>query len=378
MNDRERYVKTLLFQPVDRVPLTPGDGREKTYKRWREEGLPEGMRLLPYACEQLQIDHPCRHPAGRQEGVWDVSFRMIPTFEEKVLEHRDGHYIVQDWMGNVTEISDEYDYTYIRNAIDFVTRKWHKFPVETRADFERMKERYRIDDPARFPADLAERGQRVKDRTYPIRINISGPFWQLREWCGFEPLCMLFLDDPEFVREMCDFWREFVDATLKRLLRHVVLDSLCVNEDMAYKEKPMISPAMTREFLAPCYRQWGATLRAAGVPVFAVDSDGRIDELIPVWLECGVQACEPIEVAAGCDIVAYRERFGARMAYTGGVDKRAIAKGGTVLEREIDRVCSIMPQGGYIPGCDHGIPHDIPLANAVHFVRLLAERCGWK
>ncbi|OQA30800.1 MAG: Adenylate cyclase 1 [Betaproteobacteria bacterium ADurb.Bin341] len=49
---------------------------------------------------------------------------MIPTFEEKVLEHKNGHYIVQDWMGAVTEISDKYDYTYIRNAIDFVTRRW--------------------------------------------------------------------------------------------------------------------------------------------------------------------------------------------------------------------------------------------------------------
>ncbi len=59
---------------------------------------------------------------------------MIPAFAEKVLQHKDGHYIVQDWMGNIVEISDEYDYTYIRNARDFVTRRWHKFPVENRDD----------------------------------------------------------------------------------------------------------------------------------------------------------------------------------------------------------------------------------------------------
>ncbi len=54
----------------------------------------------------------------------------------KMLEHRDGHYIVQDWMGAITEISDEYDYTYIRSPKDFVTRKWHRFPVQNRADWE--------------------------------------------------------------------------------------------------------------------------------------------------------------------------------------------------------------------------------------------------
>jgi len=36
---------------------------------------------------------------------------MIPEFEEKVLEHRDGAYVVQDWMGAIVEISDTYDYT---------------------------------------------------------------------------------------------------------------------------------------------------------------------------------------------------------------------------------------------------------------------------
>jgi hypothetical protein len=71
-----------------------------------------------------------------------VSFQMIPTFAEKVLEHKDGHYIVQDWMGAITEISDEFDYTYIRIARDFVTRKWHKFPVElaTAASTSRLRE----------------------------------------------------------------------------------------------------------------------------------------------------------------------------------------------------------------------------------------------
>lgn len=53
----------------------------------------------------------------------DVETKMRPTFEEKVLSHQNGHYIVRDWMGAVMEISDRFDYTYIRTAKDFVTRK---------------------------------------------------------------------------------------------------------------------------------------------------------------------------------------------------------------------------------------------------------------
>ena len=57
-----------------------------------------------------------------------------------------------------TEISDESDYTYIGSAKDFVTRKWRRFPVLDREDWEeRMKWRFDATHPERFPEDLQER-----------------------------------------------------------------------------------------------------------------------------------------------------------------------------------------------------------------------------
>lgn len=94
--------------------------------------------------------------AQRLQPALNLSFCMIPTFEEKVLEHKDGHYIVQDWMGAITEILDEYDYTYIRPTKDFVTRKWRRFPVQAHTDWDAMKERFDPRDPKRFPEDIDE------------------------------------------------------------------------------------------------------------------------------------------------------------------------------------------------------------------------------
>jgi len=373
MNARERYIETLTFGAPDRIPFHPGNPRESTLSRWHSEGLPAGRPWFDSLCEKIGLDET-PHRGGLQP---DVDFRMIPQFEEKILEHRDGHYIVQDWMGNVTEISDEYDYTYIRSAKDFVTRKWHAFPVESRADFEEMKKRYDPDEPARYPADWAARVQRLKSRDYPASINFPGPFWQMREWCGFEPLCMLFVEDPEFVREMAAFWCEFVSRTMARALEAGVLDRILIQEDMAYKEKSMISPAMTREFLAPCWSRWAAEARAAGVPLVDMDSDGKVDELIPIWIDCGINVCDPMEVAAGNDLNEYRARFAHRIAYTGGVDKRAIAKGGAAIEAELARLAPVAADGGYIPGCDHGVPADVSWPDYVHYARLLAEMTGW-
>jgi uroporphyrinogen decarboxylase len=380
MTPRQRYIAALTFQQPDRVPFTPGGGRKSTREAWRRQGLPAGVTDIEGHVRQI-IGLP---PGPKIEvGPINVDFRMIPQFEEKVIERRPGAagargtLVVQDWKGNICEISDEFDTSYLRDAIDFVTRSWIKCPVETRADWEDMKKRYDPDDPRRLPGDFLDRAAKLKDRDWPVGMSWSGPFWQLREWLGFENLCMLLIDDPAWVREMVEFWDDFVARLLGRVLRHYVPDSVTINEDMAYKVKPMISPAMARQFLAPSWRRWGDICRRAGVPIIDVDSDGYVGDLIPVWIESGINCNDPLEVAAGNDLPAYRRQYGTKMAYRGGVDKRAMAAGGQTLRREIDRLRPVIEAGGYIPSCDHGIPSDVSWPNFLDYCRLLAKATGW-
>lgn len=374
MTHRERYNAALTFGNPDKVPFSPGGPRESTLRIWRTQGLPEDQSYTVALLEKLGLP-PDAMPPTVSPGV---SFRMMPTFEEEVLAHENGHYIVRDWMGAITEISDEFDYTYIRNAKDFVTRKWHRFPVETREDWDAMKTRFEVLTPGRFPEDFDERAAQYRERDLTCGFNINGPFWQLREWLGMENLCMLFLDDPAFVTDMIEFWTAFVEDLLVRITAVIKPDYVHFSEDMAYKAHPMISPAMTREFLMPAYRRWVRVLKSAEVPVIDMDSDGYIADLIPLWIEAGINVCDPIEVAAGNDIVAFRERFGRAMAYKGGIDKRAIAAGGDTMRREVLRVAEpLLKDGGFIPGCDHGVPPDISWPAYVDYARLLAKLCGW-
>jgi uroporphyrinogen decarboxylase len=306
-----------------------------------------------------------------------VDFLMRPQFEEKVLERKERSQIVQDWKGNICEISNDFDVTYLRQAIDFVTRRWIKCPVETRADWVEMKRRYDADDAGRFPADFAERATRLRDRAYPYSLTISGPFWQMREWLGAEGLCMLLLDEPDWAEEMIAFYEGFVLKLLSSLFDRCVPDHLCINEDMAYKERPFISPEMARRFLLPCWRRWVKLCRSAGVKILDVDSDGRVDALIPLWLEAGFNCTSPVEVVAGNDLPEYRRRFGRKLAYHGGVDKQKIAAGGEAIRAELERLRPVIRSGGYIPGCDHGVPADVSWDNWVHYCRLLAVETGW-
>ena len=374
MTPRERNLESLLFGKPDKVTFSPGGARESTLAAWHEQGLPEGVSPQAAMLEHLGIEVEPSRPM-KDLGV---SFKMIPEFEEKVLEHKDGHYVVQDWMGAITEISDRFDYTYIRSARDFVTRKWHKFPVENRADWEQMAWRFDAGSSERYPADFDARCESLRDRDGFLKIHFNGPFWQLREWLGMENLCTMFLDDPDFVQMMVDFWIEFASRTMAEVLNRVCPDQVGLSEDMAYKSHSMISPDMVRRFLVPAYDRWISEARSAGVPVIFMDSDGQIEELIPIWIDVGINACGPMEVAAGNDIVEYRRLYGKKMAYTGGIDKRAIAAGGKVIEAEVARVVPpLLVDGGIVPGCDHGVPPDISWPNYLKYAQLLAQLTGW-
>ena len=375
MIPRERYLATLLFGEPDHVPLTPGHPRESTLAAWHTQGLAPGRDWLE-ALTQL-VDVPCA--AFDTLTTVPVNFRMLPTFEEKVLAHRDGHYVVQDWMGAITEISDAYDYTYIRSAKDFVTRKWHRFPVQSRADWERLAWRYDPDDPARFPADWAQVCDELRASGLAVAVQLNGPFWQLREWVGMESLCLLLIDDPAFVRTMIAHWQRFTLALLERLTRDLQVDVLMASEDMAYKAHSMISPAMARRFLQPTYCAWHELLATRGCRLFDMDSDGDVTELIPIWLESGFNCLNPIEIAAGNDPRAIRRTYGRRLAMHGGLDKRVLAVGGEAMRAMVREIVTpLVAEGGFIPSCDHGVPPDISWPDFVAYTQLLAELLGWR
>jgi hypothetical protein len=41
------------------------------------------------------------------------------------------------------------------------------------------------------------------------------------------------------------------------------------------------------------------------------------------------------------------------------------------------RLEPVVRGGGYIPGCDHGVPPDVSWPDFLHYARLLAEMTGW-
>jgi uroporphyrinogen-III decarboxylase len=189
----------------------------------------------------------------------------------------------------------------------------------------------------------------------------GGPslFGFVRMLLGGERVHYAFYDQPRMVHDMMETATEFALAVLPKALREAPVTVVQFWEDMCYKNGPLLSPAMFREFMLPRYRRITEMIRGAGVDVIFVDSDGDVAELIPLWLEAGINGVFPMEQAAGNDLHAYRRQYGRNLLMTGGIDKRALAQGQAAIDRELETKIPLAMQGGYIPHIDHLIPPDV-------------------
>ena len=160
---------------------------------------------------------------------------------------------------------------------------------------------------------------------------------------------------------------EFSIALLKKALKEAPVTVVQFFEDMCYCTGSLISPAMFREFMLPRYRRITDVIRGLGVDTIFVDSDGKVDELIPLWLEAGINGVMPMEQAAGNDIFAYRRQDGSDLLMAGGIDKRALAQGKAAIDRELEEKIPLAFHGGYIPHLDHLIPPDVPFDNLAYY-----------
>jgi uroporphyrinogen decarboxylase len=79
-----------------------------------------------------------------------------------------------------------------------------------------------------------------------------------------------------------------------------------------------------------------------------------IDDLIPLWIEGGVNVMFPVEIGAWqADPMAMRRRYGKALRIYGGINKIEIARGRAAIDAEIKRRLPLMRAGGCVPLPDH-------------------------
>jgi len=362
MTDRERYLATMSYQPVDRPFLTEWGFWPETLARWIEEGAPADLR---WAGSDDNTTDAC-FGLDSYRTYLPVILGLHPPFEEIQLEDRGETELIQQADGVQVVRSKR------MGSIPHPERHL----LDGRAAWAKhYKPRLDPATSGRIANDCGRKYRRWQEdgRSAPLAIGATSLLGWIRNWMGFEQAVTLPYDDPAWLHEMVGTIADCAIETLGQVFAAgMTPDVVYFWEDICFNTGPMISPAAAREFLLPHYQRITAFCRAAGVPWFALDCDGRLEHLLPVWLEGGINIVYPVEVGT-CenDVLAFRERFGRELRMMGGVDKRALAQGPAAIDAQVSRLAPLIREGGYVAFCDHHVPADVPLAHYRHYLDAL-------
>ncbi|MCL2648236.1 MAG: hypothetical protein FWD61_14700 [Phycisphaerales bacterium] len=366
MNDRQRFLATMSFQPVDRAPLYDFNFWDETVPEWHKQGMPPEV-TRENAHRYFGLDASL---AGGDQG-WEcrANVELSPGFEYRVIEDRGDHEVVQQWDG----------VRVLRRKFMSSIPQHEAHLLEDRAGWEKhYKWRFDPNHPLRwqnFEAKVAKWQAIVDD---PLFVNAGSLFGRIRDLMGMEGVSLCVYDDPVLFEEMVVTRTECILGVLKRVLATgVQFHAAGMWEDMAYNAGPLLSPEHFKRFLVPQYKRITELLRTYHVNVIWVDCDGKIDVLIPLWLDAGVNCMFPIEIGTwGADPIKLRQQYGKSLLMMGGFDKHVLQDSPRRIEAEIRRLAPLVESGGFIPMPDHRVPPDVPLDNYVFYCQKVREVWG--
>lgn len=334
MNSRERVLATLSGEKPDFVPVYDVLWTE-TVARWRKEGLPDGdpHRLLGFDAERLPTP--------------DLSFQ----FPEETIEETPDYIIKKDANG-IT----------LQRTPDAHTPHWLDWTLKGPAEWKCYKERLSWNQ-ARIPPDTRPQYNELKGKNIYTWFFSSAPYEAMWPVFGQVRILELMLDDPALIK---DVFKTYTDLLLKAadeyLKAGIDFDGAFLCGDLGYNKGLLFSPALYDELLFDQHRRICRFFHEHDKHVI-LHSCGRIEQLIPRFIEAGFDGINPIEAKCGQDIRRW-EVWGKKIVWNGNIDVLTLAADKNRIAAEVSsKVKSGLAGRGFFFHSDHSVPPDVSLSN---------------
>jgi uroporphyrinogen-III decarboxylase len=320
MTSRQRFRKTMRFEPVDRVPYLEEGIRKDVLKAWYHQGLSRKTSLN----------------------------EIVPTdrFDEIIID------------------------------VDPIP-EFKQWPTKTE-ELELLNNRLNPQDKSRRPKNWRKFLRRSKTDDTILMMRMHRGFFLsmgVYGWQRFNDLMLLLTNDPGFVRKYMMVYGAFTATLFDRMLNEIEIDAAIFSEPISGNEGSLVSPEMYEEFALKSYLPLLSVLKNHGVAtiIFRTYANSRI--LIPKILDYGFNclwACETSSQAMNYRDL--RREFGRDLRLIGGIDVDVLRYDKETIRREVESIVPpLLAGGGYIPLADGRIRADVPLENYLYYRRLLTQ-----
>jgi uroporphyrinogen decarboxylase len=398
MTSRERVLRAVHHQPVDRVPIDLGGTRQS------------GIAALAYARLRRYLGLATRAPFR----VFDL-FQMLAEIEPEVAArfgsdtvalHRPAvafGILNRDWKpfalfdgtevlvpGGFDPVREGNGDWVIRRGAEAIGRmpeqgfyfdRLEKYPGALHPDLDRWE------PPRLTEAELehyARQARALYDGTDKAIIVALGPPYELFNGVGqggFEDWMVTFASEPAYVealyQKLTDAWMDNLERFHQVVGERVQILQIC--DDFGTQRAPFLSVRMFRERVLPAYRRGLDWIHAHTSWKVLLHSDGALYPLLPSIIEMGVDILNPVQTSAvGMDAARLKREFGQRLAFWGGsCDPQGTLRSGqpvdvvAEVETNLRHFC---PGSGYVFASVHNIQADVPPEN---IAALFDTARGW-
>lgn len=368
LTSRERVIRTLNHQPVDRYPIDLGSHMStgiSAFAYWNLRHylglstdsiwLPDLVQML--ACVDQDIMERFHLDCILLEPRWPAPHRWAPrapfAFDVpagfKPWQNADRDWVVCQGDASMRMPDNGY----------FFDGAW-------------LSNWGGLDEDAAL-ALYAKEAERIYKET-PYATNFVGYSYGggFGAFFGGIDECIKMLDDPQAVLEAHE-------KTLEQYLRRAgkVIDRfgqyiqlITIGDDMGTQDRPMCRPSMIEQFSAPYIRRFCDFIhRNSDIKVF-MHNCGSIKPLIPVLIDSGVDVLNPVQISAkNMDPCQLKAEYGDRIIFWGGgCNTQAVLPHATPVEvranvRDLSGV--FKHHGGFVFNQVHNIMGDVPPENIV-------------
>ncbi len=362
MTSRERVLAALNHEEPDRVPLalwgsyyTLNDGTYFNVLKHLDLGEP-----LP----------PFRRNMPRNSNYYD----------DRVLDRlgTDVRYVWSGFtdLGGARMDGDRFDAWGVQWERRGPNITSTSFPLAD-ASFDEI-ENYRWPDPEQyFDFELIDSRLAMMERDYPTHaiaaraVNSYGPFEQASELRGRENFFMDTAMQPELAQLLIDRCTDVIIRGQEIYLEKVgqTIDFFEIpGDDYGANKTLMFSPDTFRTLIKPALARIVRSVKAyrPDLPV-VFHTDGAISEIIPDFIEIGIDVLNPLEPLPASDWPAIKAQYGDELCFMGGIDIRIAMTGPVegVFEEVKKRIDIFGPGGGYIMTSGNHLQIDVPPENIV-------------
>ena len=353
MTSRQRLQAVLSRQIPDRVPLVDISFWPETLERWRSEGLPADTSPDEY----FGLDR-----------IERFAFDGTLGLPEEIVEETEAWRLRRDANGVLIKEWRDWRISYSPPARQDCL-------VKTPEAWRQVKDRLQV-SPDRIGEEQVQAYQEKRQQDHFVVVTPIEPMWFLIEQLtGFEIGLPLLLEEPDLAADILETYTDFVLGMCQLCVdQGITFDGLWFSSDLCYRNGMLFSPQVYRELLMPSHRRFEEWCARQNIPLI-LHCDGDVRAFIPLLIEVGFDAIQPLEARCGNDVRELKREHGADIVFIGNIGTDVMARGSdSELEEEVaTKIGAAKQGGGYIYHCDHSIPPTVSLARYGQVIALARE-----